>query len=337
MNSGVEDQKQDILKQIQKLVSKRSSARKAKFAARYIPAYFRRVPLEDLNREPVKVQATIIENQLNFFLRRPPGELLLRVYNPTEKDHGWESEHTIVEMANDDMPFLVDSANLAMAELEIGVHLIVHPVIRVKRGPSGQLTEICRKEDYKGHPESIMQIQIDRQTEPAVLKRIHTQIEKAMGEVRLAVADWKKMTACAEETVEVLPLWARKGDPNLVQESREFLSWLVDDHFTFLGMRDYEVVKVGKGHQLRIVEGSGLGILRESGSEVKSRPLSSLAEAVRTRKHEEPLIITKTNARSRIHRVGYMDYIGVLRYDRRGRTVGERRFLGLFTSNAYNR
>ncbi len=337
MASSADDEKQKILDQIVERVAERASARKTKFAARYIPAYFRRVPLDDLSREPVDVQATIIENQLDFFLRRRPGELLLRVYNPTEKEHGWESDHTIVEMANDDMPFLVDSANLAMAELEIGVHLIVHPVIRVRRGPSGQLTEVLTKDDYRGQPESIMQIQIDRQTDGAVLKRIYKQVDKAMAEVRLAVADWKRMTARAEETAEALPLWATKADQELIQESRAFLDWMVDDHFTFLGMRDYEVVKVGKGHQLRIVEGSGLGILRETGSEVKSRPLSSLAEAVRTRKHEEPLIITKTNARSRIHRVGYLDYIGVLRYDRRGRTVGERRILGLFTSNAYNR
>jgi len=337
MDADIDREKQEILDQILELVAKRASSRKARFAKRYVPAYFRRVPLEDLNREPIHVHASIIENQLDFLLRRQPGELLLRVFNPSAKEDGWESEHTIVEMVNEDMPFLVDSAHLALSELEVGVHLIIHPVIRVRRGPSGQLTEVCKKEGKRGRSESVMQIQIDRQTNEAVLDRIHRQIEAAMAEVRVAVADWKKMTTLAKETVKALPEWAPKADESLLQESRDFISWLVDDHFTFLGARDYEVVRAGKGHQLRIVEGSGLGILREDRSEVHSRPLSSLAEAVRTRKHEEPVIITKTNARSRIHRVGYMDYIGVLRYDNRGRTVGERRFLGLFTSNAYNR
>ncbi len=337
MTQSVEEQRQQILEQVRELVEERASARKARFARRYIPAYFRRVPIDDMTREPVQVLASMIENQLDFLLKRQPGELLLRIFNPTEKDDGWESEHTIIEMVNDDMPFLVDSANLTLTEMEIGVHLIIHPVIRVRRGPSGQLTEVCRKEGDRGSPESVMQIQIDRQTDESVLERIRQQIEAAMDEVRVAVADWKKMTRLAEDTVKILPSWAPRAKKNLLDESQQFISWLVDDHFTFLGARDYEVVKVGKGHQLRIVEGSGLGILREDRSEVHSRPLSSLAEAVRTRRHEEPLIITKTNARSKIHRVGYMDYVGVLRYDKQGRTIGERRFLGLFTSNVYNR
>jgi glutamate dehydrogenase len=336
-NSGEDDRKLKILKQIFTLVSERSSKRNAKFSKRFIPAFFRRVSLEDISREPVPVLASMIENLLDFVLKRKPEELLLRVYNPTEKKEGWESEHTVIEMVNDDMPFLVDSANLALTEMEIGVHLIIHPVMRLRRGPSGQLAEVCKKGANRGQVESVMQIQIDRQTDEAVLGRIQREIESSMKEVRAAVADWKKMRALAESTVEALPGWASRAEEEVLEESQDFLGWLVDDHFTFLGARDYEVAKVGSGHQLRIVKGSGLGILREDGSEVASRPLGSLAEAVRTRRHEEPLIVTKTNARSRIHRAGYMDYVGVLRYDEKGFTVGERRFLGLFTSNAYNR
>lgn len=334
---GAGEEKQQILEQILEIVCGRVSARKAELARRYVPAYFRRVPLEEISREPPQVLARVVENQLNFLRMRKPGELLLRVYNPSEKEDGWESEHTVVEIVNDDMPFLVDSANLALTELELGVHLIIHPVIRVRRGPSGQLTGVCSKEESRGINESVMQIQVDRQTDETVLRRIARQIQEAMDEVRVAVADWKEMSSLAEQTIGELPGWAPKADKALVTEGQEFLQWMIDDHFTFLGARDYEVARVGKGHQLRIIEGSGLGILREDRSKVKSRPLSSLAEAVRTRRHGEPVIITKTNARSRIHRVGYMDYIGVLCYDKQGRTIGERRFLGLFTSNAYNR
>ena len=321
-DAGNGNRKQEILEQVISLIEERVSARKGRFARNYVPAYFRRVAFDDLSRQPIGVLATVIENQLDFLLRRKPGELLLRVFNPTLGKDGWESEHTVIEMVNDDKPFLVDSANLVLAEMEIGVHLIIHPVIRVRRGPSGQLTAITDKDDEKGYSESFMQIQIDRETDESVLNRIRREMEASMREVRLAVADWKRMTAAAQSTVKALPEWAAGADDEVIEESQDFLSWLVDDHFTFLGMRDYEVAKVGKGHQLRIVEGSGLGIMREEGDEVTSRALGTLAEAVRSRRHEEPIIVTKTNARSRIHRVGYMDYVGVLRYDKKGYTIG---------------
>jgi len=290
-----------------------------------------------MQSEPLMVLAGMVANQFDFAFRRKSGELLLRVFNPAEKRDGWDCEHTVIELVNDDMPFLVDSVNLALSELEIAVHLMIHPVMRVRRGPSGQLTEVCEKGADVGHMESLMQIQIGRQTDENVLTRIHHEIEVAMMDVRVAVADWRKMRALAGNTVEKLSEWAPRIDEEELEESQDFLKWLVDDHFTFLGARDYEVIRKGKGHQLRVVEGSGLGILREDGSQARSRPLSTLAEVVRSRRHGHPLLVTKTNARSRIHRVGYMDYIGVLRYDKKGFTIGERRFLGLFTSNAYNR
>ena len=336
LDAGNGTAKQKFLRQVTSLVKKRSSARKGGFADQYIPAYFRRVTFEDVNRQPASEHAAIIENQLDFLFKRKPKELLIRVYNPTQERDGWESEHTVIEMVNDDMPFLVDSANLALAEMDFGVHLVIHPVIRVHRGPSGQLTQIVGKDDEKATAESVMQIHIDRETDATTLNLIQSEIEASMREVRLAVADWKRMQSLARRTIEELPNWASRADEEVLEESQDFINWLADDHFTFLGARDYEVAKVGSGHSLRIVKGSGLGILREDGDEVTSRPLGSMAEAVRTRRHEEPVIVTKTNARSRIHRVGYMDYVGVLRYDEKGYTIGERRFIGLFTSNAYN-
>ena len=109
----------------------------------------------------------------------------------------------------------------------------------------------------------------------------------------------------------------------------------MDDNFIFLGVRDYVVERRNNRYQLKLVKGSGLGILRETEKTVTSRPLSSLAVEARKRQNITPLIITKTNARSTVHRAGYLDYIGVLHINEKGRTIGERRVLGLFTSQAY--
>jgi glutamate dehydrogenase len=262
--------------------------------------------------------------------------MLLRVYNPDAVADGWESPHTIVEMVNDDMPFLVDTGALTLSEMGLGIHLIIHPVIRVGRDANGSLTGIFEKSAGQGSAESLIQFQVDRRTSKKALGEIEQRLVAALGDARRAVADWKKMEASVIEAEQSMPEWARPADPEWLEECRAFLLWLLQDHFIFLGVRDYRVVKGSKTYELQRVEGSGLGILREDADTVRSRPLSSLAEAARKRSQTLPLIITKTNARSTVHRAGYLDYIGVLIFDKQGRTIGERRFLGLFTSYAYN-
>src|SRR5690606_23721468 len=97
------------------------------------------------------------------------------------------------------------------------------------------------------------------------------------------------------------------------------------------------VVKKGGEEVLSAVEGSGLGLL--SGTDERNpRPLSSLgAHYMPQSGAVDALILTKTNARATVHRPGYMDYIGVLTFDKDGKPVREDRFLGLYTSSAYSR
>ena len=305
-------------------------------AREYMHYFFRRVPMEELERETPAALAGVIASQLKFLSRRLPGQALIRVFNPVTKEHGWESTHTVIEMVNDDKPFLVDSASIALAEMNIDVHLIIHPVIRVRRDRGGRLGAITNQQDERAITESVVQIQISRQTKPEVLAEITERLRKALSDLSAAVTDWKAMSGVVERTRELMPAWAPNTSPELMQECQQFLSWLADDHFIFLGVRDYQVVKGTGGYDLRLVPGSGLGILREADDTVSKRSLTSLAEAARKSGQESPLIITKTNARSTVHRQGYLDYIGVLQFDSRGRTIAERRFLGLFTSTAYS-
>jgi len=340
MTPDIDKQKQLLLEQVISILESRLSARRAKLAALYLKYYFRRVPLDDIAREAPATLATIVSNQLDFLKIRLPGQTLTRVFNPNMETDGWESQHTIIEMLNDDMPFLVDTATLTFSEMKLGVHLIVHPVMRFKRDKQGKLTAIYQKKKVgpgkkQGKAESVMHFQVDRKTRPEDLEKIGKRLKAALNDVRMAVSDWRSIEKQARDATSKMPDWAPGVDQNLMQESREFMKWLMDDHFIFLGVRDYVVEKRNNRYQLKLVTGSGLGILRETDKTVTSRPLSSLAVEVRKRQNTVPLIITKTNARSTIHRAGYLDYIGVLHINEKGRTIGERRFLGLFTSQAY--
>jgi glutamate dehydrogenase len=120
-----------------------------------------------------------------------------------------------------------------------------------------------------------------------------------------------------------------------VDESRAFLQWLADGHMTLLGYRQHDLVKQGDVVALKVVPGTGLGVLRESNEAKVSAALPPQARAVAS-STLPLLVVTKSNTRSTIHRAGYTDYVGVKRYNADGEVIGEHRFIGLFTSTAYS-
>jgi len=299
---------------------------------------FARVSLEELEQTPAGILAAISANMAEYFRYRRPGQALVRVYNPEEDKHGWTSPHTVVELITDDMPFLVDSASLAVTEMGLTIHMIVHPVIWVSRDPAGELVQLLERGAEEGKPEALMHVQVDRCVERKQLERLRNRVEQTLEDVRLAVEDWRPMQKRTREVAAQLPDLIGDVDPDHLEEAQAFLEWLANDHFTFLGFREYEVVDADGEREMHIVESSGLGILRKITEDHKPRKLRSLSQgALQTETKPEPVLVTKTNARSTVHRSGYMDYIGVLSYDGAGRVIGEFRILGLFTSGAYNR
>ena len=163
-------------------------------------------------------------------------------------------------------------------------------------------------------------------------------IERVLADVRAAVDDWKPMVARLEEAIAELGAAPGALAAPVVSESRDFLEWLAANHFTLLGYRQHRLVSEDGEDMLRLVTGSGLGVLRETEAERTSTSFSELPPEARAlaRAPTPVVIVTKANRRSTVHRPGYTDYIGVKRYDASGRVIGEHRFLGLFTSTAYS-
>ena len=145
------------------------------------------------------------------------------------------------------------------------------------------------------------------------------------------------MVARLEEAIAEMGRAPAALPESQVAESRAFLEWLADDHMTLLGYRQHELVNLAGDSALRLVPGTGLGVLRETEADKASSGLSLLPPNARELAHAPTpvLVVTKANTRSTVHRPGYTDYIGVKRYDAQGKVVGEHRFLGLFTSSAY--
>ncbi|MEI7036935.1 NAD-glutamate dehydrogenase [Fulvimonas yonginensis] len=294
----------------------------------FIGAFFARMAHSDVDLHTPAEWAALIASLLEFLQQRTPGTAKVRVLNP-ERGHAGRS---LIEVVTDDMPFLVDTVSM-IASAELQIHGVIHPVVKVLRDSDGRLQRLG---DEAGQPESVMHFEVDRVADEAAQAHLKKQVEVALDDVRAAVADWSAMREKALAIAADLPQRKLPLEAQAVHEAADFLRWLADDNFTFLGFREYEVTEADGEEVLRALNDSGLGILRGSERSVAPRSLRSLvASELPQSGATDAIILTKTNARSHVHRPGYMDYVGVLRFDANGKPVAEQRFLGLFTSNAY--
>jgi glutamate dehydrogenase len=301
---------------------------------RYLRQYFVNVPYEDLVGRDEEIMARIALDQLEFAAERRRGQALFRIYNANEKEHGYSSSFTFIEMVNDDMPFLVDSAAAAISRQNLVAHITVHPIISVNRDKSGNLTAVTKPDDPDAHSESFIRFAITHTTDEKVIRSLQKVLVKVLSDVRVAVRDWGKMRQRMRETRDLIENGPKGVDPLLRTETQALLDWMVEEHFTFLGYREYKLSKRGKRTFLNPVKGSGLGILSKTSSTAK--PIELTTEMERLARSRDWLILTKANSRSTVHRSAFLDYVGVKIYDKDGNAVGERRFIGLLTSIAYS-
>ena len=312
---------------------KRYPASQQPQALAFAAEFYRRMEEDEFPHHPPGEWAAMAADMLEFVRTRKPGTAKVRVFNPTARANGWESPHTVLQIVNDDMPFLVDSVSMVLSGLGIGVQVLGHPVLRIARDKAGKLTAID-----EGKSESLMLLEIDRQPAEEIA-RIETSVRKVLEDVRVIVKDWSAMREKMLALAEDLATRRMPVDDASRREAQEFLRWAAADHFALFGYREYRVEKDGRVEVLAPVEKSGLGLMRNLDRPSARRPVDTLAAQGLSQGAglSDALILTKTNARSHVHRSGYMDYIGVLEFDAKGRIVGEQRFLGMFTSSAYNR
>jgi len=307
----------------------------------FVTTYYAHGTIDDLSAADADHLARAAIAHWKFGAIRQPGEAVVRVYTPTLASEGWDAPHTLIDIVNDDMPFLVDSVSMAIDRHDLGVHLIVHPIFDVTRTADGTLTSVRAAADTgNATQESWLHVEVDRETSVEILEALRRDIERVLVDVRAATGDWLKMLATADAVDRELELQQPPCDPEELAEGRALLQWMVAQHFTFLGYRRYDLERDANGGDvLRAAPGSGLGILRQRATAEHTKTsdsFSRLPAAIRAKARERTLLVlTKANARSTVHRPTYLDYIGVKRYDDAGNVIGEHRFLGLYASSAY--
>jgi glutamate dehydrogenase len=351
--NNIESRKTAILRTVTAEAGRRAGKRPKKLVDAFVRAFYANVATQDLAERTAAELAQIALSNFDAAKTRRAGRTNIRIYNPESgpaaKRDGWTSSQTIVEIATDDMPFLIDSASATLARLGTGIFLLVHPIRRVKRDRAGAMQEILgagsgqsANKGGKGgtvRAESIVTFVIARQESEARRKEIAEALAATYADVRAAVEDWPAMRDEVQAVIHDLKLRSAEGTTGEVAEAQDFLQWAHDNHFTFLGYREYDFVGEGKAAKVRVDPERGLGILRDSTRLVfnELRHLGSMPGDIQAFvRRPDPLIVSKADVRSNVHRAATLDTIGVKKFDAKGKVIGERLIVGLFTSTAYS-
>lgn len=331
-----------VVEKLQKDIrAKYIDGKQATLCAEFARQFFATVALDDLRDWTVEDLSKAVVNFWSLIQRRAPGEINIRIYNPDLERDGWQTTHTVLEVICDDMPFLVDSLRMVINRMRIGLHLIIHMGgVRLIRGQDDEVTSVLPRQGAAPHDavtEAPIFLIIDRQSDPAIIDKLFEHVERALEDNSAVVTDWNLMRERVRAITQELDNLPAMLDQDEIKESKAFLDWIEDHHFTFLGVRDYELVQQGKETILQAMPGTGLGVLRENISTSNAFNVSTMApEARELTLSSHILIISKTNTPASVHRDAYADYIGVKRFNMQGKVIGERRILGLYTSAAYN-
>ncbi len=308
----------------------------------FIRHYYEHVPPQDILEESADSLYGAALAHWKFGASRPRGQAKVRVYNPELEERGWTADHTVVELVNDDMPFLVDSVTAALMRLDLTVFLVIHPTIKVRRDARGERLDVAGEtaEGVDVIRESFMHIEVNRQSGTERLEEIRAAVAAALEDVRMAVDDWQPMREKMKSIIKGLESHQAGMSDEDFSEARDFLNWVCADNFTFLGYRDYDFKGEDEKSTVIVNPKTGLGVLRDPEVRVfkdfrvlGSMPVGASAFVQRS----DLLMVTKSNLRSNVHRPVYMDAIGIRRFNAKGKVVGERLFTGIFTSAAYHR
>ncbi len=327
-----------LLEKVFSLINEKVDASQANKVIQFGNLLLKTMSFDDLDERSDSDLYGAILSLWNLLQEKNSASPCIKVFNPEIAKHGWQSSHTVIQIIVDDTPFLVDSVRMAINRNNLTSHLILHTPMHFKRDDNGQVTEFVDKENRsdKHISETVFLIEVDRISESKNLNNLVKELKSVVSEVSLSVADWQPMRDKLTQITNGFDSSNSKASAQVKSQGKTFLNWLNDHNFTLMGYRYYKVIAIEGDHRWCPVDDSSLGLMKNSIS-ARERVLANVpANARDNALSSNPLMLTKTNSKSRVHRPAYMDYIGIKEFDDKGNVSGEHRFLGLYSASFYN-
>lgn len=292
--------------------------------SRFVEQFYAKVPMVELEAMTGGDATEVARDAYKFYVQREPNGPSVRVFTPQKSSHGYERKRVVVQLINRDKPFLVDSLTAELNALGFNIYATFHPIFKVTRDESGTLKQVLADAEHaegESH-ESFIHFEISPLPERMDAEALIKKLRIVLDHVRLAVEDWHAVADKAIEARDVLKT-STQFNADTIEEADTFLDWLMTKNFVFLGYVTVSFTEKADTHHATLDKNSLLGISK----------IDDIPEEVNT----TPLLVDvrKASRQSVVHRRVLMDVITVKRFNLEGRVVGEHRFYGLFTSNAY--
>lgn len=304
----------------------------------FAKAFFASVPQQDLDACPAAQQQKIAAAVHALAAERGAGKAKISVFNPPQAKDSWGNAHTAIVVVNDDMPFIIDSLSTELTRQGLSIEALFHPILAVERGQGHKLLAARpAKTASAGEPlESMIYLQLEQLLSSDAAAALEKRLADILKQVRAATSDWKKMIAKAEDIIAAGNGWEKVHTAADADEARAFMQYVKDNNFTFLGYRQYKITARKKEFKAELVQGAGLGVLRDESSFLFGHD-DATAEIRAFEKSSWPVVVVKlADHLSTVHRSVPMDAIAVKIVDSEGRISGVHLFVGLFTSSTYS-
>lgn len=307
-------------------------------AEAFVSRFLSQIPADDIINWKADELSSIAKSMLDWACDREVNKARLRVFNPEEGDAGWNDNRTVIEIVNDDMPFLIDSIAAELNHRNEAIEVLIHPILKVSRNKKGHLTSVdgSGKPEVDGLFESYIHIQIESTLSEKRCKEMQDALEIVVMDVRNATQDWHPMLSRLDSVIQEMSHIPADNDPEVINEARSFLQYVHDNNFTLLGYRKDNIRKTKSGEAFAKAKGSGLGLLKDSRdimsiADQGDLDLQGLIDCV------SPVMISKLiGRRSTVHRRVPYDVILVKILDSNNKLIGRHVFIGLFTSSTYS-
>ncbi|MGX1307667.1 glutamate dehydrogenase [Amorphus suaedae] len=310
---------------------------------RFTALLYARGSAEDLVKCSADELSAHADHAWSVVQERKAGEHQISVVNPSLETAGHDHLGlTVIDIVNDNMPFLFDSVMNELYDFGADVSLVLHPIYACRRDEAGKLVEFLGEApgDGKAGRESLIHIHIGRIESAERRAELVQRLDQTLSDVRVAVADWKPMRARVKEIIKRYRKAELPIDEAELTKAVSFLEWLTEDDFIFLGLREYRLEGDVETGELEPELDTGMGLLRDPELRVLRRGTEFVVMTPEIReflRQPPPLIVTKANAQTRVHRRVHLDFVGIKDYGKDGALKGEVRLVGLFSSRAYTK
>ncbi len=330
-----------ILKQIIEFASKNEKTSNQSLQ-QYAKIFFSQSVGKDFVDYEIEELCNLVSSSFDFFSQKPANNFKLQMFNPSIQKDGFESPYTILNIVNDDMPFLVDSVVMQFDNLGVEIKNIIHPILTTKRSADGKIVSFVKESDKAN--ESVMQLHLVKIADDQ-LSALETRLSQILESVKMAVLDWPAIVDLAKKSSQNLGSQSSKNFNSKhsannvifdIDEAVNFVDWVVDNKFVFLGAIEFDIeVKDGK-YTYKEVENSRLGTYKSNYEITKPTIVNVSSEEIEDVVKNPYLVeILKSRYKSQIHRYSNAERIRVQKFNSEGKVVGEYRFIGLFTSSVY--